>query len=240
MVLEYASMLYLSSERVSPLARKTRTTNTPLDQTRIIQTALQLLDEIGLKELSMNKIANKLQVKTASLYYHIQDKDQLMGLLADRISSSMEWPDSSLSWREQLGLWGESFRKVLLSHRDTVDLFNSSIASGYDRLKQVERLYALLSSIGFPDQQVPWVASILKNYVLGFVGEEVRLRLNVEQGALSSAELSERYNQYYSQLPSEEFPTVIRLASYTTNSDWAKEFEFGLNVLTEGLAAKLQ
>ncbi len=32
---------------------------------------------------------------------------------------------------------------------------------------------------------------------------------------------------------------VIRLASYTTNSVWAKEFEFGLNVLTEGLAVKL-
>ncbi|MCJ8012187.1 TetR/AcrR family transcriptional regulator C-terminal domain-containing protein [Paenibacillus sp. KQZ6P-2] len=221
------------------MARKTRKTNTPLDQSRIIQTALQLLDEIGLKELSMNKIANKLQVKTASLYYHVQDKDQLMGLLTDRISSSMEWPESSLPWREQLGLWGEAFRKILLSHRDTVDLFNSSIASGYDRLKQVEKLYALLSSIGFSDQQVPWVASILKNYVLGFVGEEVRLQLNAEQ-AISNAELSERYNQYYSQLPSEEFPTVIRLASYTTNSDWVKEFKFGLDVLTEGLAVKLR
>ncbi|MNQ77340.1 Tetracycline repressor protein class B from transposon Tn10 [compost metagenome] len=217
------------------MARKSRTNNTPLDQTRIIQTALQLLDEIGLKELSMNKIANKLQVKTASLYYHIQDKDQLMGLLADRISSSMEWPESSLPWREQLGLWGESFRKILLSHRDTVDLFNSSIASGYDRLKQVEKLYALLSSIGFPDQQVPWVASILKNYVLGFVGEEVRLRLKAEH-----TELSEHYNQYYSQLPAEEFPTIIRLASYTTNSDWPKEFEFGLDVLIEGLAVRLR
>ncbi|MNF98734.1 hypothetical protein D3C84_816050 [compost metagenome] len=158
-----------------------------------------------------------------------------MGLLADRISSSMEWPESSLPWREQLWFWGESFRKILLSHRDTVDLFNSSRASGYDRLKQVEKLYALLSSIGFPDQQVPWVASILKNYVLGFVGEEVRLRLNAEH-----AELSEHYNQYYSQLSAEEFPTIIRLASYTTNSDWAKEFEFGLDVLIEGLAVRLR
>ncbi|GGD57951.1 TetR/AcrR family transcriptional regulator C-terminal domain-containing protein [Paenibacillus nasutitermitis] len=222
------------------MARKTYASATPLDQARIVQTALQLLDEIGLKELSMRKIADKLQVKTASLYYHIKDKDQLMQLLSDRISEEMEWPDSSLPWMEQIDLWGEEFRKILHSRRDTVELFNTTIAVGYSRLDLIEKLFRLLTLAGFPDEQVPWVASILKNYVLGFVGEEVRLRNRSDQGNASNKEKSEMYNQFYSQLPQERFPHMIRLAVYTTNSDWEKEFAFGFELLIAGLEKKLQ
>jgi TetR/AcrR family transcriptional regulator, tetracycline repressor protein len=215
------------------------TSHIPLDRVRILETALLLLDEVGLKELSMRKIADKLRVKTASLYYHVKDKEELMGLLSDRISAEMVWPEMSLYWQEQIYQWAGQFRKVLLSHQDAVELFNQTIAKGYERLTQIEKLYQLLVSAGFSDPHVPWIASMLKNYVLGFVAEEDQLQATARNHHSSFEEMGEQYDQFYRQLPEERFPNMIRLASYTTKTNWENEFHFGLGVLIDGFSAKL-
>ncbi|KIL39274.1 hypothetical protein SD70_20955 [Gordoniibacillus kamchatkensis] len=214
------------------------TAHIPLDRGRIIQTALQVLNEIGLKELSMRKIADKLQVKTASLYYHVKDKEQLMQLLLDKICGEMVWPEPSLPWKEQILQWGEQFRKVVHSHRDAVELFNSSLAMGYERLTQIEKLYQLFVSAGFADAQVPWMASMLKNYVLGFAAEELRLNAFAQQDRTSNEEFGEQYSRFFRQLPKDLFPNMIRLAPYTTSTDWREEFHFGLHVLIDGFSMR--
>lgn len=211
----------------------------PLDRARIVQTALHVLNELGLKELSMRKIADELQVKTASLYYHVKDKEQLLHLLADKISEEMMWPDSSAPWNEQILQWGGQFRKILHAYRDAVEIFNSTLASGYSRLTQIEKLYQIFVSAGFPDHQIPWMASILKNYVLGFVAEEARLVRLAGQGDEAVEKLGEQYSQFYRNLPEKQFPNMIRLAPYTTSSDWRNEFQFGLGVLIDGFSLKL-
>ncbi|CAG7644776.1 TetR/AcrR family transcriptional regulator C-terminal domain-containing protein [Paenibacillus allorhizosphaerae] len=232
----------MARRRTTPLLNNETeegTRHIPLDRARILETALFLLDEIGLKELSMRKIADKLQVKTASLYYHVKDKEELMQLLSDRISGEIVWPETSLSWQEQIYQWAGQFRKVLLSHRDAVELFNQMIAMGYERLTQIERLYQLLVSAGFSDPHVPWIASMLKNYVQGFAAEEVQLHIIARHHHSSFEELGEQYDQFYRKLPAERFPNMIRLATYTTKTNWENEFRFGLSVLIEGFSAKL-
>lgn len=211
----------------------------PLDRVRIVQTAIHILNETGLKELSMRKIADALQVKASSLYYHVKDKDQLLQLLADQICGEMVWPESSLSWKDQILQWAGQFRKILHSCRDAVEIFSSTLPLGYNRLMQVEKLYQLFVSAGFADHQIPWMASMLKNYVLGFAAEEVRLAGLAGEGDAAALKLSEQYNQFYRQLPEERFPNMIRLASYTTDSHWEQEFHFGLNVLIDGFSLKL-
>jgi TetR/AcrR family tetracycline transcriptional repressor len=211
----------------------------PLSRSRITQSAIRLLNELGLKELSMRKVADDLLVQPASLYYHVKGKEQLLQLLSDKISSEMVWPDSSLPWREQLLQWGEQFRKVLHGYRDAVELFNSTIGLGYNRIMQIEKLYQMLVSAGFEDKQIPWIASMLKNYVFGFVAEEARFVSFADNSDATPEQLSQQYNQIYSSLSKEQFPNIIRLASYTTNTDWQQEFHFGLGVIIDGLSVKL-
>ncbi|RNB87073.1 TetR family transcriptional regulator [Brevibacillus fluminis] len=211
----------------------------PLDQRRIVQTAILLLNEIGLKELSMRKIADSLGVKTASLYYHVKDKDELLQLLCDTISEELVWPDSSLDWKEQLLQWGLNFRQLLQAYRDSVDIFLSSIALSHNRLLQIEKLFRLLADAGFDDQHIPWASSMLKNYVFGFVTEEAQMAAHAKAKAVSSAELTETYQNAYTQLPAEHFPTMTRLAAYTTDPDWESEFRYGMGVLIDGFTMRL-
>lgn len=211
----------------------------PLTRQRITESALKLLNEYGLKELSMRKVAEDLHVQPASLYYHVKGKEQLLQLLADHMSSEMLWPDSSLPWQSQLSSWGEQFREVLHKYRDAAELFQATIAVSYNRLRQIERLFGIFANAGFPDPQIPWMASILKNYVVGYVGEEVRLRTFADDGDRTQEQLSEQYMKVYGQLPKDQFPHVVRLAPYTTSTDWQQEFRFGLRVLIDGFTAKL-
>lgn len=210
----------------------------PLNRTRITEVAIELLNEFGLKDLSMRKVADRLGVKPASLYYHVKDKEQLLQLLSDKISSEMALPDPSLPWKEQILRWGENFREALQAYRDGYELFNATIALGHSRLTQIEKLFAILADAGFPDNRISWMGSMLKNFVLGFVAEEARLASRSSQGAMETPEeLSRRYEEFFSRLPEDEFPNMIRLAAHTTNTDWQEEFHFGLKVLIDGFVA---
>nr|WP_275984030.1 TetR/AcrR family transcriptional regulator C-terminal domain-containing protein [Paenibacillus hamazuiensis] len=214
----------------------------PLDRKRIVQKALDMLNEVGLKELSMRKIGDALGVKAASLYYHVKDKDELLQLIADQISleMGMNWADASLPWKDQMVRWAEHFRAVLHKHRDAADIFGSTIALGPYRLQQIEALYKVFDAAGFRDEQIPWLSGMLKNYVLGFVSEEVRLTGMAQRKEVDVKSLGEQYLETYGRLPRDKFPHLIRLAPYSTGAHWEDEFHFGLKVLLDGFNAQLR
>ncbi|NEW06643.1 TetR family transcriptional regulator [Paenibacillus sp. SYP-B3998] len=211
----------------------------PLDRERIVCKALGMLNEVGLKDLSMRKIADSLGVKAASLYYHVKDKEELLQLLADQISNRVEWPQETLAWDQQIIYWAQSFRKALHAFQDAVDVFHSSTARGYDRLRQIEALYNVFVQAGFDDVHIPWMSGMVKNYILSFVAEEVQLSSLAKRSGIPFEELCEQFTQTFKRLPQDQFPHLIRMASSTTTGDWETEFMFGLQVLLDGFKAKL-
>src|SRR4030081_2870696 len=89
----------------------------PLDRAHVVRVALQLLDEEGLDGLSMRRLAQRLGVTAASLYWHVRDKDELLALLAEAISAEVRLPDPTRPWRQELETMASSYRRVLLGHR---------------------------------------------------------------------------------------------------------------------------
>src|SRR5215469_6392403 len=90
----------------------------PLDRERLVDEALALLDEVGLDDLSMRRLAERLGVTAASLYWYVRDKDELLALLADAISGEIPLPDPDLPWREALEVGARNLRRIAVSHRD--------------------------------------------------------------------------------------------------------------------------
>jgi TetR/AcrR family tetracycline transcriptional repressor len=220
--------------------RRIQDTETPLNREQIVQAALKLLNEAGLKQLSMRKLADSLGIQAASLYWHVRDKEELHHLLADKISSEILWPNPELLWTERLLQWAANFRATLHAYRDSVEIFNSNLAVGDQRLRQIEYLMQLLVNAHFRDEEISWMASMVKSYVLGFVSEEVRLLglAQTHEGDLEA--LGEEYRQKYQSLSPDKYPIMIRLAAHTTNTNWEQEFNFGLQVLIDGFSARLK
>lgn len=94
-----------------------------MDIDRVVATALALLDERGLPDLSMRAVASALGVQPSALYWHVKNKQELLGLVANRILDEAEKTDA-------LEHQVMALRDALLAHRDGAELVASSIALG--------------------------------------------------------------------------------------------------------------
>lgn len=113
---------------------------------QVVGAALGLLDEAGLEGLTMRTLAERMGVRAASLYWHIRDKDQLLGLLAEAILAEVPEPAAGLPWRAQLETFATEYRRVLQSHRDAARLVLEAQPTA-PRL--YERLVGTLLAAGF-------------------------------------------------------------------------------------------
>ena len=68
----------------------------------VVEQAMRVLDTWGLADLTMRRLAERLEVQAGALYRHVRDKDQLLDLLAEAICAGQPDPDPALPWREQL------------------------------------------------------------------------------------------------------------------------------------------
>src|SRR5215217_5701271 len=85
-----------------------------LDRQRITEAAVELLNEVGLAELTTRKLAAKLGVQSPTLYWHVSNKETLLDLVAEAICADAFVIDQSLSWRDQLASGLSQFRALLL------------------------------------------------------------------------------------------------------------------------------
>src|SRR4029077_19910430 len=69
-----------------------------LSRARLVSEALGLVQEEGLDALSMRGLADRLNVKAASLYWHVRDRRELLELLAESILGRVA-PPSPGAWR---------------------------------------------------------------------------------------------------------------------------------------------
>src|SRR5579872_4152407 len=141
--------------------RKRRT----LDQAQVVQAALALLDEVGLDELTMRRLAERLGVKAASLYRHVRNKEELLALLGDEISAEIPLPRGSGPWQDQLTEMAWNVRRGLLAHRDAARVLASTPPAGPERMRHIEAVLRILKTAGLSDRQAARAAYHLNNFV---------------------------------------------------------------------------
>jgi TetR/AcrR family transcriptional regulator, tetracycline repressor protein len=90
---------------------------------QVIDVALALLDEQGLKELQMRAVASRLNVQASALYWHVRNKGELLSLMSSHFyESALAAVPTGLAWRDWLLTYGHLLRKSLLGHRDSAQL----------------------------------------------------------------------------------------------------------------------
>ncbi|MES1972262.1 MAG: TetR family transcriptional regulator [Pseudomonadota bacterium] len=90
-----------------------------LERKAIVAAAFEVLAEDGLDGLNMRKLAARLSVQAPALYWHIGDKAELLGLMADFIYvEARAAVPACAGWREWLLAFGRALRHSLVSRRD--------------------------------------------------------------------------------------------------------------------------
>ncbi|HET8630239.1 MAG TPA: TetR/AcrR family transcriptional regulator C-terminal domain-containing protein [Thermomicrobiales bacterium] len=184
-----------------------------LDRDRIVRTALDLLDEVGLEGLTMRRLAARLDVQAGALYRHIRDKGEMLDLLVKAICAEQREPDPALPWREQVRALASDQLRILRSRRDAARLAASTVPNGPERMRLIEASLRALRAAGFTAADAAQISLLLNTYVTGLVLEE-------EASPTGAAEVAGRPD-----------PTAF---------DVEARFAFGLEILLAGLEERLR
>lgn len=129
------------------------------DRDGVARAALALLDEVGLADLSMRRIAGTLDVQPSALYWHFSSKQELLAELADRITAGIPRDDADVLTTAR------SIRDALFTYRDGAELVLSTYALRLGSSYAHTALEAALTRHGLSD--APERAAALLHFVLG-------------------------------------------------------------------------
>ncbi len=208
----------------------TGTTRTPLTRERILAAGIELADEIGLQSLSMRKLAQRLGVEAMSLYYHVRDKTDLLDGMLDVIVRDFARPSSSGDWRTAIRASAISAHDALVAHPWAPGLMTTTTA-GPSRLAWMDALLGRLRAAGFSPELTHHAYHALDSHIVGFT---------LWQAGFASLpmDLSDLATSFLETLDTGTYPWLaehVEQHAGPTSGDDVSEFEFGLDVLLEGL-----
>lgn len=142
-----------------------------LSADRIVEAACGILDQFGLADLTMRRVAEALGVKAGALYWHFPNKQSLLAAVADEVLSGVrnQWEAHGVRWLED---WAADVRAQLLAHRDAAELVSSSRAMGLGQVDPARHAREALRGQGASDDDADGVAQAFMHFLLGHVMEE--------------------------------------------------------------------
>jgi AcrR family transcriptional regulator len=196
-----------------------------------VAAAIDVLDEAGVAGLTMRRVAERVGTGAGSLYVHVADKEELLyDELIGRVP--LAEPDPA-HWREQVHRMMRGLYDVLVSHRDAALAGLGRVPTTPLSLRATEALVAVLRAGGLSDRVVALGLDQLALYVSA----------NAFEAALREEQLAgedvQRYfddvHAFFHALPPDRFPVLASIAPDMTGHDGIERFEFGLDVMLDGL-----
>ncbi|HEX6139498.1 MAG TPA: TetR/AcrR family transcriptional regulator C-terminal domain-containing protein [Candidatus Limnocylindria bacterium] len=205
-----------------------------LSRERVLQAAVALADEHGLDAMSMRRLAQELGVEAMSLYHYFANKGELLGGMLDAVSAEMELPSPEGEWRSALRSAAISAHETLLRHPWACSLLMTPTGPSPARLRWMDSILGRLRGAGFSPEMTHHGYHALDSHIVGFT-----LWL-LPYMALSQAQ-PDFAERFVAATPLEELPHLaehidVHLSERAGDTN---EFEFGLDLILDGLARSL-
>jgi TetR/AcrR family transcriptional regulator, tetracycline repressor protein len=205
----------------------------PLDRERVADTALRLLNEVGLEGLSLRVIARELDVKAPALYWHFKDKQALLDEMATlmyrrMVAGAALDPDDT--WQDRMLKANRGLRAALLRYRDGAKVYSGSRFTGTDHAREMEDNLRLFTAAGFGLAEAVRANTTAYAYTIGFVTEEQGVRPR-------PGERREGYDVTERARLLADFP-LSAAAGAEIFEDYDRHFEEGLALIVAGVEAR--
>src|SRR5512139_2045534 len=124
-----------------------------LSRERIVSAAVELLDEEGLRTLSMRRIAARLDAAHMSLYWHVPTKGALLELVLDEVFGEVAIPPEDLDWPDRLCALADDLRAMFARHQWATRLIGEYPNIGPNALRVSDTALRISQGAGLsPDQ----------------------------------------------------------------------------------------
>ena len=203
----------------------------PLSRERILRAALDLADHEGIESLSMRKLAQALGVEAMSLYNHVANKDEILAGMVDVVFSEVDLPEAR-DWKAAMRQCYISTRDAFSRHPWALGLLHSHNPLGPATLRHHDEVLGRLRAAGFSVASAGYVCSVLDSYTYGFALRAQRVPFDPSKQADPAAA------DLIMQLMSQSYPHLAEMAmtiAQDPSHTHAREFEFGLDLILDGL-----
>jgi AcrR family transcriptional regulator len=207
-----------------------------LTRERVIEAALHVLDAEGLEAVTMRRVARETGVEAMSLYNHVRDKEDLLDGIVDLILRDFPAPvaDPLVDWAEYGRQVARAWRTTLKSHPHVLPLFAERKPASPvdpDALLPMETALRALRAAGLSDRDAVTAFHAIGGFIFGFV--------LMETGQLFAAPAQAGpSNAFFVDFPADRLPCVAASLPFLMECDFDEQFEFGLDLMIEGLRAK--
>lgn len=212
-------------------SRRTRHEKSPLGQDIIIRTAYDLLCEHGVSGMSMRKVAKALDTGAASLYVYVENHQKLSACVLDYgLHEVALVDDESMDWKDAVHQILKSYAGVLAEYPGLSALAMTISPYGQNSLKINECLLKYLKIGGMSERSMAWGIDILLLYIAS---------LSFERGSRVEEESTDLDDMIalYNQADPAKYPLIMMLKSEMFAGGSIERFEWGIEVILQGMLA---
>jgi TetR/AcrR family tetracycline transcriptional repressor len=200
-----------------------------LNRDQVLSAALDLLDEVGLDQLTMRRLTTALGVQNGATYWHFRSKQDLLEELADSLLTGLTADlDERQPWHQRIARLAHRLRRALLAHRDGARLFAGAFFPLPNALAYGESMIATLREGGLSSRDAVWASDTLTYYVVGHTIEEQLAAALPDGGTPAAARLS-------AAVDPQRHPHMFAALAHIPAPHHEQHFGYGLDLIIDGI-----
>jgi AcrR family transcriptional regulator len=203
----------------------------PLSRDRILQAALELVDEGGIESLTMRKLGQELGFEAMSLYNHVANKDDVLGGILDLVLGESEPPSPAGNWDAAIRTSAISVHEALRRHPWSCTLLMSPGHARPARTRYMDLLLGRLRDAVFSAEATYTAYHVLDGHIFGFSLWETSHNYTAEEISNFEAKFAE-------MVPADAYPYLHEHAQQHFSEGPHRDvsaFELGLDLIVDGL-----
>jgi AcrR family transcriptional regulator len=215
-----------------------------LTRDQVLSAVMAIIDEGGVEELTMRRLAKALDRNPMAIYRHAMDKDALLDgvvelVVADFVVTTRPGQDGLVDWERALRDTAHAFRRAALAHPNVVPSLVTRSLSGPlalrppGMLRPLEELLELFMNAGFDEHGALHAARLFTGFLYQHLLHELQERID------NPDETDDVLRLGLHRLPIAEFPRLRSLAGILATYDGAAELDEGLDIVIAGLRSQL-
>jgi AcrR family transcriptional regulator len=203
----------------------------PLNRGRVLRAAVALADRRGIDSLTMRNLGQELGVEAMSLYNHVANKDDIIDGIVDLVFGEITLPSDQAAWKAAMRQRGISVREALVRHPWATSLMHARTNAGPANLRHHDSLLGSLRTAGFTLPMAAHAVSVIDSYIYGFALQQMIMPVQTPgQVASVGEQMLEQMRGDYPHLAE-----MITGHAMQPGYDYSNEFEFGLDLILDGV-----
>ena len=142
----------------------------------VVQAGLKLLNEVGLEQLTLRRLAKELKIQAPTLYWHFKSKEALIDAVATLVlaegAPGLVPSKSANDWKTWVNAFGIGLRQTLLKYRDGARVVAGSRLTDTVFMETTELIGSRLVEAGFSVRRAVVLLSTVYTFTISFVIEE--------------------------------------------------------------------